>query len=642
MIKPYLNTGFHRVVVPSIFCSHNRTISASKCSIHTTSANPRLSKRQYAGSQSSAVYPHSQKDDLGLARANQTIKSEDEYLQRVFESTVKSSRGVVSVTEQTPLANSIPLEHGNSLSSQISSTASSQHVLDRPRVKRKRSAPTSAQHSPLATRVKNALDSSNTQWMLLLWQEALLNGDREEVSRPRQQSRGDDSQKQNIPRTVSGDRNPRGSRIISYALCNQFLTAFMALKDPRHAIEVWNYMVSSGETPSQASWNAMLDGCRIARDIKSLYDVWGKMQASGVHPDNGCWTTKISAFAQAGRFSQSVATLREMGTTWLMARSAKRKTTKPTSRKLPKSKILPESISDSETDDNGIVKPSIEALNATLSYVPKHIDERQIDALLSWGKVFELEANIITYNSLMRAHVNADRTERALQVLEEMDINGVPPDVITYTIVLAGLLRNSETMSSENSTKIIGRVLDEMEGNGIEANAFSYGTIVHGLLKHHSNVSAARAILDHMDSKGLKASPQIFTILATYYFETRPVNLVALDELWDQIRIQGVAVDHIFYDIMIKGYAEIGDVSRMAAMLRAASLQRKDPGWDVLAAALRACLAAGETSRAEQLVREIEKGDQIFRRKRRMSKSQAEFEAIVEGMRQKRSEISGL
>jgi pentatricopeptide repeat protein len=638
MIKLHLNTRSHRAVADTVRNSHVRTVSAPKCYINFTSIAPRLSGHRHIGPHSSAVRSNPRKDDLNSRLAKWTAKPEDEYLRRVFESTVKSSRGPVSGTRQRSSAISVSPTENESVNSQIADPISSQNTQDRAAIKRKDRAFNSAQRSPISSRVKTALDSSNSQWMLLLWQEALSNGNRDELSKSSPGSHGDGVRKPNTSKTPSVNENPRASRIISYSLCNQFLAAFMALKDPRNAIQVWNYMASTRGTPSQASWNAMLDGCRVARDIKSLNDVWGKMQASGIHPDVGCWTTKISALAQAGSFSQSVATLREMGTTWLKAADAKRKS-KSISQQDTKSKILQKNTAGDENDKNEIVKPSIEALNAALSYVPKHIDEREIDALVSWARGFELEANIITYNSLVRAHVNANRNERALQLLEEMDVNGVPPDVITYTIVLAGLLRNSESMSSADSTEIIGRVLAEMEGNGIEANAFSYGTIVHGLLKHHSNVSAARAILDHMISKGLKASPHIFTILAIHYFETRPVDLVALDELWDQIVVQKVPVDHIFYDIMIKGYAEAREINRMAATLRAASLHRKVPGWDVLVAALSAFLASGETSRAKQLVRDTETTDRTSSPIRRMSRSQADFEDIARDLRQQESDL---
>ncbi|KAI9834585.1 MAG: hypothetical protein M1819_002961 [Sarea resinae] len=437
-----------------------------------------------------------------------------------------------------------------------------------------------------------------------------------------EQSQLSPSKEQTTPRA-----HPQGLPTIPMKLYNHFLTGFMALRQPDRAITVWNTMIRTNQEPDVLSWHAMIDGCRTSRDTKSLEEVWARMLASGIQPDIQCWTTRISGLSRSKHWEQGLRALDEMGKTWLIAakKAHQNKKGQPFDPKLI-------------GDIPGVaVKPTIEAINAALyPLISQNSRSYTPHSLLSWARLYGITPNIITFNALLRRPVREGHADAAKAILTQMEHARIAPDVATFTILLDGLFRNSEltSLSPSEQKKTIRALLQNMERSGVSANAFSYATLIDGLLKQYANLDAALAVLEHMNVRGLKTTPHIYTSLLTFYFDASPPDLGAVAALWERIRREDGVVDHIFYDRIIEGYAAAGEVGKMISFLRRMPDEGKTPGWDALVAVVRCLVRRKEWGLLREVVGDVEGEAGRFRDGIRGFRGEGEWRRIVEELRE--------
>ena len=397
---------------------------------------------------------------------------------------------------------------------------------------------------------------------------------------------------QNRPVTEVKDGEHGASMPLS--LYNRFMMVYMALRRPDRAIDVWNDMMSRGIEPSQASWHALLEGCRTARDAKSLQDVWDRMLAAGIKPDLGCWTTLIHGFIQSGKWETGIMALNEMWRSWLQASKKARKG------------MSGQDVASLD-DIDGVVRPTIETVNATVSALLNRQKTNAARNVLAWASSLGFKPDLVTYNTLLRPAVRSGRPADAMLLLQQMEAQDIQPDIVTFTIILDGLFRSNVPSSAVDQTATVSRVLSDMEAHGVPANAHSYSTLVSNLLKPPAlNEPAARAVLAHMSARGLPPSPQIYTVLAAHHFGQTPPDLAAVAALWARIRRERAPVDLVFYDRVVRGYAEHGDARTARTFLIRMRDEGKPWAWEPLTAVLRGLLlAAADRGAAAELVAEV-------------------------------------
>ncbi|KAI9802163.1 MAG: hypothetical protein M1833_002084 [Piccolia ochrophora] len=386
---------------------------------------------------------------------------------------------------------------------------------------------------------------------------------------------------------------------------NRFIMVFMGLRQPKKAVEVWNYMLWKGMAPGQASWHSMLNGCRQARDVEALEQVWQRMYSAGVRPDVGCWTTRISGLIACGKNRIGLLAFQEMVETWSDA--AKKAMKKRPIEGNPTSLLQMGDVGD-------IVKPTIATINATVGALLRYRMGNEASIVMQTARSIGIENDIITYNTMLNFLVREGRLKEFSTLFHRMEASNVQPDITTFTILLDGMFRTSpdgQSSTSGDHLSAVMELLPDMEARGITASAHTYGVLIDRLLKNHSNPSAAMLVLDQMTSKGVIPTPPIFTSLMTYHFERAPPDLAAIEHLWLRIREQKVVVDHIFYDRMVEGYAGVGDTAKMLQFLGRMPREGMRPGPSALSAVVNALVAAGESDKAKEVMESASRQDRV-------------------------------
>ncbi|PSN74222.1 hypothetical protein BS50DRAFT_10909 [Corynespora cassiicola Philippines] len=402
-----------------------------------------------------------------------------------------------------------------------------------------------------------------------------------------------------------------GRPAIPQSIYNIFLSGYLKMYQAPRSVEVWNHMVAHGVKPDVKTWTAMLEGCGKARDEAGLEAVWSKMLAAGIEPDNYAWTTRIHSLAAIRRINTAFRAMDEMGKRWLAAEQAIRIQDQSGKRSASLMKAT-----------NPTTKPSITIVDAAISGIAaapeKNISyDRKIgfiQKILQWASNFQIKPDVRTYNLLIKVYMSGGNYAVVPKLLKQMELEGIEADIATYTMLINAAFENQQFshFSEAEQTQHILELFSDLEAAGLKLNAYVYSSIIDRLLKHHNNVSAVRTVLSHMAAKGMIPSPHIYTSLFTFYFQQTPPNIAAIDSLWTQInQTPGVETDRHLFDRLIEGYAGVGEVGKMMAVLTQMSSHGKLPSWTALTSVVQTLLEARDHERARRVIRDVQFGQGV-------------------------------
>jgi pentatricopeptide repeat protein len=289
-----------------------------------------------------------------------------------------------------------------------------------------------------------------------------------------------------------------------------------------------------------------------------LEDVWIKMLHLGVQPDVVCWTTRISGLIESNKVDKAMYALDEMGRIWLAANKPKLNEVK-TKQKKPMVHALPTTKP---------VKPTIETVNAAVSGLLRKRFPEAAHRVLAWAAKFNVAPNVITYNTLLLPLIRDGHSEEAMALLKQMQKAGIEADVGTFTTILEEVFRFSDELTPKEQREITSNILSEMKGAGIKANLHTYGRMIYQLLQSHSgDLTVVNVVMEHMSQQGIQPTTYIYTMLLNHYFSQEPADLDAVRSLIELAKSEVGAVDHIFWDRVIEGYARAGDTTAAMRVL---------------------------------------------------------------------------
>jgi len=376
--------------------------------------------------------------------------------------------------------------------------------------------------------------------------------------------------------------------------CNYFILIHMAHRDPERAIEVWNHMVKNNCLPDLRTWDSMLMGAKESRDIQLIEGVWSRMRGLGVKPDIYCWTTRISALAESWTRDAPNACIRavdEMGREWLEAVKSKYKDVNVKNLHLIH-------------DVDGIVKPTIVAINAAVAGLLKFDHSEAAQRILAWAGKYGISPDVYTYNTLLRPLIRKGQPEKALALLTNMQNQGIQADSATFTTIIDELFHSSANLNSKQQLEMMHDIFEEMDKVGVRPNTQIYAKVLYNLLQNaKGDLTAVNAVMQRMTNQGLRPTTQIYTMLAQHYFNQDPPHFAALQRLVERALSEVGAGDHLFWSIVIDGYVRVGDTQN--ALRHLGTLQTKGirPKLETMTELLHRLVQNGEWDTAKAVVK---------------------------------------
>lgn len=419
-------------------------------------------------------------------------------------------------------------------------------------------------------------------------------------------------------------RTDQSSPSILPALSTQFLTAFMAVRMPNRALEVWNTMANDGVIPDIRAWDAMLKGCGLARDAQGVDDIWTRFLQSGIKPDAQIWATRIHALTTSGHWESGIAAFQEMASNWISA-----------VKKGHQKEVLPDLKTMGDYHDTP--KPSTFVLNGLVTGLARGKKYEHLEKIFSWAQRLGITMDAHSFNPILAAAVRRGDGATGMEILDQMKSVGATPDIATYTLLLQLLFRSEQASNSvasasvsaspstpasststelaSNRSQAAANILQMMQSSNIAANPYTYATLISGVLHNpHSspsnNLSAAYAVLIYMESQSIPMSSQVYTNFLSHHFSQLPPDLAAIEALWSRARQDRlVFLDNFFFDRLIEGFAKCGEVGKMMAALGHASKRGKVPSWRAMTEVIKALVNDGDLMRAEEIVANVKKED---------------------------------
>ncbi|KAL1598781.1 hypothetical protein SLS60_007923 [Paraconiothyrium brasiliense] len=401
---------------------------------------------------------------------------------------------------------------------------------------------------------------------------------------------------------------------------NAFLSGFMTLFQPDHAVKVWNHMIAHGVKPDMETWNAMLMGCAKAKDLAGLNAVWDRMLRSGLEPDQRCWTTRVhSTIGTHFQVEAGLVILDEMGKRWLSAENAMEDSSKAKGGRNRQSSA--KLVNNTTKPAIGVINGAVDAI-AQLPLKGKVLSHRSkgmtfetkvsyVHKILQWAGNFGIKPDARTYNALIKLYLEGNDFPTTFKLLRQMEKEGIEGDLATHTMLLRAAFDNQKfdnLSHQEQADRVLG-LFDQLEQGGLKPNTYVYQIAVDRLLKNFKNYNGVRAVIDHMMGRGFAVSPQIYTSLVTHYFQQDPPAIREIDSLVTRILGPPAApTDRFLFDRLIEGYARVGEIASMMTVLTKMSAHGKRPSFVALIEVVKALYKVGKWDRARAIVRDVQLG----------------------------------
>lgn len=223
----------------------------------------------------------------------------------------------------------------------------------------------------------------------------------------------------------------------------------------REALAVFERMSAKGVTPNSYCLNATLDACAAAGEWKQCLSVLERAKSSGLETNEISYNICIAACGSGKQWQRALELLREMGGA---GRSVARE---------PPS-AAPAAPAEGRRSGGGVrVSPTIGTYGAT------------IKALGMSGKWRESIEIFREAQSLGRGGQGGPAGGEPGSGNRSI----LPPDVVTYTTLVAALGQNGRTTEAR-------KVWEEMVASGVEPNVVTY----HAMIAAYGNAAAAKAL----------------------------------------------------------------------------------------------------------------------------------------------------
>jgi len=164
-------------------------------------------------------------------------------------------------------------------------------------------------------------------------------------------------------------------------------------------------------------------------------------------------------------------------------------------------------------------------------------------------------ADVVSYNTILKAHLQAGRSEEAHRLLSEMADRGLPANKVTYNELL-----NARVVAKDR--RGMWRLVEDMKGAGVKPNAVTCSILLKALTEH----SHATDMASTMELLGQMEEPMdevLFSSVIEACIRTRRLDL--LSDMMRRYAKQGglLALTAPTYGSMIKAYGQARDVERL-------------------------------------------------------------------------------
>merc|ERR1719353_1414502 len=173
-----------------------------------------------------------------------------------------------------------------------------------------------------------------------------------------------------------------------------------------------------------------------------------------------------------------------------------------------------------------------------------------------------VEPDIVTYSTIVKGFCNVGNLDRALKVLEDMKTSGKhAPDEVMYNSLLGGCAK-------EHRPDEALQLLSDMKKYNVAPSNYTLSMLVK-LMGRCKRLNQAFTMLDDISKEyGLKINIQVYTCLIQGCFNAgMPGKALALHE---KIMKEGLIPDSMTYTVLVRGCVQGGLLDKAVELARTA------------------------------------------------------------------------
>lgn len=311
------------------------------------------------------------------------------------------------------------------------------------------------------------------------------------------------------------------------------------------------------------TYGSIIRAYGFVQDVRAVWDTWKEMRTRRVVPTSVTLGCMVEALVTNGETDAGYELIKEM-------------------------------LEDEEC------KPHVNAI-IYCSVLKGFSHKKQFDRVWSVYQEMlghKLQFSIVTFNTLVDACARSGEMGRISALLESMDVQGIAPNIITYSAILKGYCQDNRLEEAfalidgmvqttkfrpdeiMYNTLLDGcarqglfdrgmRLLEEMQKNGVSPTNFTLSVLVK-LATRSKRSDKAFELAEGLSSKyGFRLNVHVYSNLVQCCVVNR--DLPRAMEVLEQMLRERVRPDTRTYQLLLRGYIQAGQGDDAAGLLRAAT-----------------------------------------------------------------------
>uniref|UniRef100_A0A7C8ZKP6 Uncharacterized protein n=3 Tax=Opuntia streptacantha TaxID=393608 RepID=A0A7C8ZKP6_OPUST len=242
------------------------------------------------------------------------------------------------------------------------------------------------------------------------------------------------------------------------------------------------------------------------------------------------------------------------------------------------------------------VRRTVKSLNALLfaSVLAKKYDETK-RIFADFPKTYYIQPDIDTYNTIIKAFVEAGESSSGYSIVAEMGRNECKPNATTFQNLIAGFYK-------EQKFDEVGKVLKMMEEHGMKPKLSTYNVRIQSLCKLGRS-SEAKALLDGMLERHIKPNSNTYNSLI--YGFCREGKLEEAKKLFKNMVNHGLKPDSSCYFTLIYFLCRGGDYETALQISKQSMEKNWVPNFTTMKSLVEGLVSISKVDEAKELVTEI-------------------------------------
>jgi len=203
-------------------------------------------------------------------------------------------------------------------------------------------------------------------------------------------------------------------------------------------------------------------------------------------------------------------------------------------------------------------------------------------------------ANIVSYNTLLKAHLKKGQVDEAQVLLREMSSRGLQASKVTYHELLNAMVKNRDMRGT-------WKLVDEMRDAGVSMNSVTVSILLKSLTDRSSR-SEIQKTMGFLETLEEPVDEVLFSSVIEACIRIKQLNF--LSDMIAKYRSRGeyITLTAPTYGSMIKAFGQAGDVSQVWQTWTEMRANNVQPTQITFGCMIEALVRCGETEKAWDLV----------------------------------------